>query len=800
MRQFQVGAASEAAVTATAAPGMPDVGEAVATPGRPLSRAGLRQVGGRALPWVLVLAVGTVTLLQMHTPALDIGRYVAYWLFGVTLPGLLVARATVGTRGNWPEDVAIGAVTGLGLELACFALWSILGLQQQLWLWPLLVVVIFVAVPRLRRHWRISSPQPLARLWSWGVASAIGLSTVIMRQSAFADPLPPAGGVYDQDVMWHLSIVHEFTRSFPPEIPQVAGEVLRYHWFSHIHLAAAHLVSGAPEATVVMRLWIIPLLAVTALIGARLAMELSGRWWAGPVAAWGLVVFEGTNLLPVLGERGVIFPTSPSQTYVLPLVLGVSTLIVRVLRGFRLKAGWAVLTLLLVAAAGAKPTGMPLVLAGTCLAGLALLVQRRRQWVAALWVAAMVAVIMPLSLLFVAGSDGGLSKISLFDFVEWNPLYHHLTGAGFHPSMGPLLPEGVNDLSKRSLAILAILFLVPLVGNVGRLAPFASLASTELRKDPAAWFMTGVVLAGGFVYLVLAHPANSQAYFLRLANPVASVFGAWALAATVPSTVRAGRRVVAALAGGTAIGVAVVALGRAVTPTLSADRERDLSAVVTTFAAPLALACAAIVAGLIGWLAMRRRLTSLRGWGSSLVLAALVLGGPAQGAIDVSEKALVDFVADRPVAERVADRPVPTGGGYRLSAGAGSALAWVEQHTPNNAVVATNRHCIEGPQRPQCLSLAFWVSGLGGRRAVLEGWGYTSAALWPRAPTPFPERLAVNDAVFADPSARTIDRLRQRYGATWLVADRSAGPVSAELARFATPRFSSGEVTVYELR
>jgi hypothetical protein len=33
-----------------------------------------------------------------------------------------------------------------------------------------------------------------------------------------------------------------------------------------------------------------------------------------------------------------------------------------------------------------------------------------------------------------------------------------------------------------------------------------------------------------------------------------------------------------------------------------------------------------------------------------------------------------------------------------------------------------------------------------------------------------------------------------------LVADKSAGPVSSKLARFAVSRFSSGEVTVYELR
>ena len=116
-----------------------------------------------------------------------------------------------------------GAGPGLALEIVCFSLWSILGLQQQLWLWPLLVAVIFVAVPRLRRHWRISSPQPLPRLWSWGVASAIAACTLTVRESAFAAPLPPAGGFYDQDITWHLSIVHELTRSFPPQVPQVVG-------------------------------------------------------------------------------------------------------------------------------------------------------------------------------------------------------------------------------------------------------------------------------------------------------------------------------------------------------------------------------------------------------------------------------------------------------------------------------------------------------------------------------------------------------------------------------------------------
>ena len=769
-----------------------DAGKAAATSPRALWRVSLLRVGLGALPWLLALGAATVVLLQTGTPAGDIARYGVYWCLAVTLPGLLVARTAVGTRGNWPEDIAIGAVTGLGLELVCFALWSVFGRQQQLWAWPLIVVLIFVVTPRLRRHWRISSPRPLPRLWSWGVASAIVTSTLMVRQAAFSAPLPPAGGLYDQDVVWHLSIVHELTRSFPPQVSQVAGEFLRYHWFSHMHMAAAHLVSGAPVATVVLRLWIVPLLAVTALVGARLAMELSGRWWSGPLAAWSLIVLTGTSLLPLTGEAGVIFVTSPSQVYVLPLVLGASILIVRALRGGGLGAGWVVLALLLVAAAGAKPTAMPMVLGGTLLAGFSLLVLRRSQWRAAVWVVAMVSVILPVSMLAAAGSDSG-STLRLFKFVEWSPIYHSLTGAAFRPVFGPVLPQGLNDLSARSLVILAILLLVPLVQNVGRLVPFAWLGSTRLRQDPAAWFMAGVVLAGWFVYLVLAHPAYSQAYFLRLANPVAAVFGVWALAAAIPVTVKSGRRVTAVLVGGTLIGVTVVTLARAVTPALF-GHTTNLSAVTAAVRTPIVFAGGAVAVGLVAWVLVRRHFPGLRGWGSALALAALVLGGPAQGLI-------YGFDRDRVSAVTMpnGDPTPPQVGGLPISSGAAAAMAWVDQHTANDAVLATNRHCVTGRERAGCPALAFWVSGLGGRRTVLEGWGYSSEAKAVTDPAPFPARQALNDAVFTHPSVSTLDQLRQRYGVSWLVADTSAGPVSFELARLAVPRFRGGSVTVYEL-
>jgi hypothetical protein len=260
--------------------------------------------------------------------------------------------------------------------------------------------------------------------------------------------------------------------------------------------------------------------------------------------------------------------------------------------------------------------------------------------------------------------------------------------------------------------------------------------------------------------------------------------------------VRDGRRVVAVLAGGTLIGAGVVALGRAVTPTL-AEHTNDLTAVVASFVVPLGVLCLAIAVGLLAWALVRRKVPGLRGWGAGLALAALVVGGPAEGAINST----FDPIADIAVKPVVNGAPMPPHiSGLQLSSDNAAAMAWIDQHTANDAVIATNRHCVSGRQRPRCLSMAFWVSGLGGRRTVLESWGYTSEARTADSPTPFPERLAVNDAAFTDPSTKTIDRLRQRYGASWLVADTSAGRVSPELSRFAIPRFNSGKVTVYELR
>jgi hypothetical protein len=138
-----------------------------------------------------------------------------------------------------------------------------------------------------------------------------------------------------------------------------------------------------------------------------------------------------------------------------------------------------------------------------------------------------------------------------------------------------------------------------------------------------------------------------------------------------------------------------------------------------------------------------------------------------------------------------------------LPPGGASAFAWIHEQVPQDAVLATNRQCLGAEQGIDCpLPRVFWLSGLGGRQVLLEGWAYSMTDGAASGATTFPwgERLRHNDAVFSAPTPANVDRLRRQYGVTWLVADRTAGEVSPNLARLAVPRFSSGAVTVYELR
>ncbi|WP_205809377.1 hypothetical protein [Micromonospora sp. HNM0581] len=778
------------------------------------------------LPWLVVLAVLPVVWWRGGIPAVDVGAFVAYWALAVVLPGTLVHRALRGSRGNLPEDLGYGAATGLLLELAAWALAAATGGQHLLRWWPLPVLVAFLAVPRLRRHWRTGAGRRLPVAWHWAICAVL----LLIALWGFANwrmlPLPPANYAYYPDLLYHLGLVHELTRDMPFTLPHLAGEPLRYHYLSDAHVASASMITGVPPATVLLRLWVVPVAWVAALVTAGLARELAGRWWVGPLAA--AVGYLGAS--PTLGSpldipwTSALSYASLSQTYALPLLMLLAALCVHVLQGRALGAAWVLVPALGLACAGAKSSALPPLIAGLGLAALAAWIRHRRvPWRVFALLATLVAAMVVGYRLFAGGGAGTLHAQALGlirHLLPYQQTYGALEGAQF----GGLLPPGLAEAGGNAAWLLAAaLFGSWLLRQTPRLAG-GLLLTTPTRRDPVAWLLSGAVAAGLTLAWLTYHPSASQVYFWLPVIGFGALAAGWFLARTQV------RWPVLAAAG--VLGVLTQLLAPPLTsPPILNQAQRAVESIrITTahswlttlgwsaarYAALIGIA--ALLAVAVQALLLRSPRASAAGRRAALLRR---LGRPALVTL-LSRSALAGVVAALAGASlatgvdisvrQVMVREDPLGAinpQLVVTEAEMHAALWLNQHTDPDDVVATNVHCRPVRTTPHCDARAYWVTGLGGRRTVVESWGYADATLaahgrgglrYPQQPAPDPTLFALNERIFTAPNPADLARLRDAYGVRWLLADPNAGPVSPDLARLAAVRYTAGPVTIHELR
>lgn len=763
-------------------------------PVAPVGPPAARRAGAAAtaaLPWVTVAAALVVALRLTGTPIADIVGYAAYWALAVVLPGTLVHRALRGSRGNLPEDLGYGAAVGLLLELLAWASAAAVGAQPVLRFWPVPVVLAFAAVPRLRGHWRIARPDPMPARWAW--ASAITLLLVVgwAAISWRGLPLPPVTAAYYQDLLYHLALVQELTRTMPFEVPQLAGDTLRYHYLSDAHMAAASMITGVSPATVLLRLWAVPVAATAVLVLAGLARELTGRWWAGAMA--GAVAFVGAPLMlgaPVTASGGgALSYLSPSQTYAMPLLILLAVCAVDVLRGRHLGAGWVLVPLLALACAGAKSSALPPLAAGVLLAGVVLWWRERRAPWPVIGLFAAVVAAAALGYRIFAGGGAGTLDVQPLSALRWMPPYSRTLGTDDGIDRGGLLPDGVAGASATGWLFLAAVVLWWLLMQAPRLAGLGALGARRMRNDPVVWLLGGTILAATGAAWFFYHPSASQFYFFACGVPFGAVLSVWLLAEHVR------RRWVPAAAF--ALGVLWVALAPEV-PRPAHDTLRGWGSALYLPLLWTALAAAVVV--VVPAVALRRRVgTPAAGSLRSAVLVAVtaaVLGGSVGAGAGRTVKSLSGPPPTTPAPERA------------VTADEMRAALWLDAHAADDDVVATNVHCHPVVRVKPCDARAFWVAGLGGHRTVVESWGYSDETIaahgvdglrYYEQPAPDPALFARNERVFTDASAADLAELRRSYGVRWLFADLRAGPASPRLAGLATVRFVSGPVTVYEV-
>ena len=728
-------------------------------------------------------------------------RYSAYFAGCVALPGVLLLRAFAPGRRTWPEDVGIGIVVGLAYELPGWALFTAAGIQEWLVVWPAAVLVVFAAVPRLRRHWRAQdAPRlPLA----WGITLAVLLSATLLLLyggTVSASPVPKYGGNYYQDMLWHLSIVHELGRSVPPQIPQVAGETMQYHWFADAHLASAAQITGIDPRFVLFRLWFAPIIIGLVLAVAALARQVSGVWWTAPLAVALTTVSQQVAIWKYVGGVAgspLVFP-SPSQSFGTTVGVGAASLLIGALYRGAPRRSWAIVLLVVCVSAGSKPTAMPLLLGGTGLAALFLLVRNRRiPWPTVGVGAALVGVTVA-SMLTVAGSTAG-TPLRLFGFLRAVPGYTALTGDTAVPAPGGWIIEGLRDADRQTLTWTIAILVSVVVSKAVVAVSFLGLAQRRTRTDPAQWWLVGTLIASLLGFLVVDHPSLGQYYFLGGALPFGSVAAAYVIHGAVTGRRRVARRVTIAggLLAGAALALAIRAFGNL------ESRPVSPAGITRAVTVPMLWLAAALAVGLLGWLVLRAVRPQVRGLGLALLMCVAVgLALPSR-----------PWSAWRNAADALTgdSRQIPVPAAPLFTTDEIQAALWLDRNAGRYDVVVTNTACQSRKlPRPACDARGYLVSGVGGHRTLMEGWAYTQQSLARQGegnvgssllPSPWPDRVELTTKALTAPTPDLLESLRRDYDVRWVFADKRTGRVAeGTLDRLADRRYTRGPVIVYELR
>ncbi|MCA2224402.1 hypothetical protein [Nonomuraea aurantiaca] len=341
--------------------------------------------GRRGWPdWVpvgLVVLVAVAALVWRGVSVRDLAVFGGYIGVGVLVPGTLLWRALAGGRGSLAEELAAGLALGYAVEVLAYIPARAVGLPLLVLVWPVTVIAAFVAVPRLRRHWR-SGPGPGTAgrermpLWcAWALAAVVGYLVVWSTLSFYGGHglTWPGNATPYVDMPYHLALLGELKHHMPPTVPTVLGEPLSYHWYVYAEMAATSWVTGIEPQTLLYRLSMLPMMVAMVVLVAVLARRVTGRWWAGVAAvfvtyfAFSPELYRGASDLFTSRSMFTAW-TSPTQTFGALLCVPVALMLVAYLRRERTgPGGWVLVGVLSAALTGAKTTFLPLLLGGLVL-------------------------------------------------------------------------------------------------------------------------------------------------------------------------------------------------------------------------------------------------------------------------------------------------------------------------------------------------------------------------------------------------------------------------------------------------
>lgn len=756
------------------------------------------------------------------------------WAWVVWVPGFVISRAIWGRARLFVADIAIASGVGIVTSTLVWLVLLAFGGQGLILAWPLLTAPLLY----FRRAAVLDRRPYEHRL---GLLASLALTAVLLAvvgtlaRSFFAtSPLPEGDITWYADTFWHLGLVAELGRSMPPFDPQVFGEPFWYHWFANAHAASLAGASGLDPILVFLRLWQ-PAVLLTVLGLLVAASDVATRRaWPGVVA--GVLAFSyGVDFtwfgLPGLNSSSI--PLSPSHQFALVPMMLIVLAVAELLRTRRRGAPIALFAVGTLGLIGGKASTLPVMICGL-LAVIVLSWFTERAL--ARWLAAMLGIAVAgftTSMIATAAANEG-GAVQLFSSVgitrPWRIL---MEGRG----VGYDVPLVLPGLELRGAGTLLVLILASYVVMAGA----AWLGLPLLRRDLLAWFLLAVGFAGFAALMLVKAGGESQQYFMRGALPAWALLGGLAAWTAWRRAVTAGGRNVGVLWVLVGLGTGRLIASAASTSASSSPEATGLNAAVAT--PILAFVLPVVVTAALVWIVDRRLvwlvaavqligaqdlllapLSGLTDPGSAADIAAAALtavgtagilamgrrGWEPRGAIRGTAAALLGLALLLSLAGGLTatrNRMDSELSGVTVTAAQVDASQWVREHTDPDALLATNVHCADPPERPRCNLQGFWPAGLTGRRMLLGTWSYTPEAhrrhgeggLSSRT-LPFhdAELYELNQRAFIDPTPEVLDALRDR-GVDVLFGVRAYTDVSPELDALATELYRNDEVVVYSL-
>lgn len=700
--------------------------------------------------------IASLVVWASGTPAGNIVLFAGYVVIGVAVPGVFVWRWLLRgwhldeqRRPTWLEDAALGSIAGFGLQLPVYLVGLVVGVPLLVVLLPVTVGIVSL-LPVGRRVWQLPTRSAGATT-GWGLAGVTVYGVLWLATKVFPDRplwLPP-NRTPSVDETFHQALVGELAHRFPPQVPFLLGTRLDYHWFVHAQIATARWVTGIDSVVMLRQLMPALMLIMTVWGLGAVTFRLVGRRGFA-VLAPALLVLGGFHQLgadyrpsvfsePFMSSRYV---SSPSQSYGAMMALPVLLLIFEVLRPGRhaSRFTWLALGLTLLALAGSKATFLPIFLVAALLMLLVRLLLERRVDRSSLGLVGLLALATAFAQIVLFGGQGGAMQ-----FAPWKTFAKALTWQD--------LPDTVPNAWLMGGALL-VGWLLYGIGAVG-------LVRSGRWRDPRALWMLATVPVGTAVSVMFFRSGLSQLWFQRSVAEVLVVLSAWGLSALLPSPLsrRTGWQLVAV---GALTGLAAYLLMAVLNAYVGVK-----GASLHSLAATLGIVAVIVLIGLLAALLLRRR-----GRRPVLVIAftvAALLGLSGTNAYSL----MSDRLQGRPLA-RVGDFDA------LFAPGGVAAADWLRNHSTPDDVIATNAHCLS-PTSRRCDNRNFWISAYTERRVVIEGWGYTAPtndradpdAANAFIPTPYPQRLLINDEAFTQPSEETVTRLVDTYDVRWLFVDKA---------------------------